>query len=90
MLTLAFQASMTRSSSGIDLGLPRSIWPIPNAVCEQKASTKRFGEACRRYMDRVPQMNAILGIIRHVGCPTPGEDEREDGMCETILVGHLA
>ena len=58
----------------------------PSAVYEQKPFTKRFGEACRRYMDRVPQMNAILGIIRHLGCPTPGEDEREDGMCETILV----
>ncbi len=36
------------------------------AIQEEKSSLAKFGEDYRRYMEAVPRMNAILGIIRLV------------------------
>jgi len=56
------------------LGAVSAITYYVNAVYEEQASIEGFGEAYRRYMDRVPRMNAVLGIIRQVNRHMPGEE----------------
>ena len=34
---------------------------------EEKASLEKFGDAYRQYMERVPRLNFILGLIRLIG-----------------------
>lgn len=34
---------------------------------EEKACVEKFGDAYRQYMERVPRMNFLLGIIRAIG-----------------------
>ncbi|MGD9048499.1 MAG: isoprenylcysteine carboxylmethyltransferase family protein [Anaerolineae bacterium] len=55
------------------LGAVAGITYYPSAVYEEKASIEKFGETYQRYMERVPRMNVILGIIWQVCRHTPGE-----------------
>ena len=38
-----------------------------NTYDEEESNIEKFGEAYKEYMERVPRMNFILGIIRAVG-----------------------
>jgi len=48
------------------VGAVAAIIYYASAVYGEQSCIKKFGEAYRRYMDRVPRMNFILGIIRQV------------------------
>jgi protein-S-isoprenylcysteine O-methyltransferase Ste14 len=46
------------------LGLPGAIIIHVSTAEEEKRLIERFGDSYRSYMERVPKMNLILGIIR--------------------------
>ena len=46
------------------LGAVAAATHYVSAVYGEKSCIERFGEVYRHYMDRVPRMTAILGIIR--------------------------
>jgi protein-S-isoprenylcysteine O-methyltransferase Ste14 len=60
------------------LGAVAAITHYPSAVYEEQASIEKFGATYLRYMQRVPRMNVILGIIRRVGSRAPAEEEERD------------
>ncbi len=46
------------------LGIPVVIIFYISTYDEEKCSIARFGEQYTRYMERVPRLNALLGIVR--------------------------
>jgi len=56
------------------LGAVSAITYYPSAVYEEQASIEKFGEPYQLYMERVPRMNAVVGIIRQVSRHTPGKE----------------
>lgn len=55
------------------LGAVSALTYYPSAVYEEQASIEKFGETYRRYMEQVPRMNIIVGIIRQVSRRTGKE-----------------
>ena len=47
-------------------GLPLLVFLYQIMVSEDKHNIKKFGDAYREYMKRVPMINFILGIIRNL------------------------
>jgi len=46
------------------IGVPISVWGYKEAVKEEKDLIIKFGDDYKRYMQKVPRMNFILGTIR--------------------------
>ena len=46
------------------IGVPISVWWYTEAVKEEKGLILKFGDDHKRYMQRVPRMNFLLGVIR--------------------------
>ena len=46
------------------IGVPMLVWAYLEAVVEEKGLIIKFGDDYRRYMQKVPRMNFLLGIIR--------------------------
>jgi len=46
------------------IGVPIIVWAYLEAVKEEKGLIIKFGDDYKRYMQKVPRMNFILGIIR--------------------------
>jgi protein-S-isoprenylcysteine O-methyltransferase Ste14 len=55
------------------LGIMASAAYYASTVYEEQACLDKFGESYARYMDRVPRMNAVLGIIRQLSRQGPGK-----------------
>jgi len=46
------------------IGIPISVWLYKEIPKEEKGLIIRFGEDYKHYMQRVPRMNILVGIIR--------------------------
>jgi len=46
------------------VGVPISVWGYNEAIKEEKRPMVKFGDEYKRYMQKVPRMNFLLGIIR--------------------------
>ncbi len=46
------------------VGVIVSVWSYREAVKEEKSLLVKFGDDYKRYMEKVPRMNLVLGIIR--------------------------
>ena len=46
------------------IGIPVSVWSYIEASKEEKGLIVKFGDDYKRYMQRVPRMNFLLGIVR--------------------------
>ena len=50
------------------VGVPISVWGYAEAVKEEKDLIVKFGDDYKRYMEKVPRMNFLVGIIRLLRC----------------------
>jgi protein-S-isoprenylcysteine O-methyltransferase Ste14/NAD-dependent dihydropyrimidine dehydrogenase PreA subunit len=48
------------------VGVPIIVWGYAEAVKEEKGLVVKFGDEYKRYMEKVPRMNLVLGIMRLV------------------------
>jgi protein-S-isoprenylcysteine O-methyltransferase Ste14 len=48
------------------LGLVAAVVYYLNTFIEEQGNLEKFGEAYRLYMETVPRMNFVLGIVRRV------------------------
>ncbi len=46
------------------VGIPISVWFYKEAAEEEKGLKLKFGDDYKRYMEKVPRMNFVVGIIR--------------------------
>ncbi len=46
------------------VGVPMALWLYTEIPKEEKGLIIRFGDDYRRYMERVPRLNLIVGLIR--------------------------
>ena len=46
------------------VGVIISAWSYSEAVKEEKSLIVKFGDDLKRYMQKVPRMNFLLGIIK--------------------------
>ncbi len=55
---------ITQHWSVLALGVVAAVIYYINTFEEEKGNIEKFGEAYRRYMETIPRLNFILGIIR--------------------------
>lgn len=48
------------------IGIPISVWLFTEIPREEKGLTIRFGDDYKRYVEKVPKLNPLLGVIRIV------------------------
>jgi len=46
------------------IGVPIIVWGYSEAVKEEKGLMVKFGDDYKRYMEKVPRMNFVVGVIR--------------------------
>jgi len=46
------------------VGLPLLVWAYLEVVKEEKSLMVKFGDDYKRYMQNVPRINFVLGVIR--------------------------
>ena len=66
LLSLAFML-ISQNLIVIFLGIPPVIIFYLGAYDEDRFCIKKFGKQYKNYMNRVPRMNFVLGIIRYIG-----------------------
>ena len=55
---------ITRHWSSIALGVPAMVLVYLDLLKADQSCTEKFGDAYRRYMERVPRVNLVAGIVR--------------------------
>jgi len=50
--------------AAIIIGILASVWSYRQLLKEEKGLVVKFGDDYRSYMQRVPRMNFLLGIVR--------------------------
>lgn len=48
------------------LGAPSLVYMYYSMIAEERINIEKFGEDYKRYMEKVPRMNLLLGIIKSV------------------------
>jgi len=48
------------------IGIPISAWSYSETLKEEKGLSIKFGDDYNRYMQRVPRMNLVMGIVRRL------------------------
>jgi hypothetical protein len=46
------------------LGIPLSVWAYVDLRNDEENLMQKFGDDYKRYMEKVPRMNIVVGIIR--------------------------